>query len=89
MVNSGLEEQPDNNQVPRVSQYKLAAHFGAALTLYTLLLWGGLNHILTPHTVSGNTIGNTDIIYHVGYPEDETNAGILTLNHQDKCLFTK
>lgn len=35
MVASGLKEEiVENNEVPRVSQYRLAAHFGAALLLY-------------------------------------------------------
>lgn len=35
MVKSGLDEQiVTDNAVPRVSQYRLAAHLGAALTLY-------------------------------------------------------
>ena len=48
MVKSGLEEKADPNDVPRVSQYRLAAHLGSAFLLYTLFLWQGLNHLLTP-----------------------------------------
>ncbi|XP_068114137.1 heme A synthase COX15 isoform X2 [Hyperolius riggenbachi] len=47
MVKSGLEEKPDSYDVPRVSQYRLAAHLGSALLLYTASLWTGLN-ILFP-----------------------------------------
>ena len=48
MVKSGLEEQQATADVPRVSQYRLAAHLGSAFVLYTLFLWSGLNHFL-PH----------------------------------------
>lgn len=48
MVKSGLEDKPDPSDVPRVSQYRLATHLGAAFVLYTLFLWQGLNHLLTP-----------------------------------------
>lgn len=48
MVKSGLEEKPGPNDVARVSQYRLAAHLGSAFLLYTLFLWQGLSHLLTP-----------------------------------------
>lgn len=48
MVKSGLEEQKNSTDVPRVSQYRLAAHLGSAFLLYTLFLWSGFNHLL-PH----------------------------------------
>ncbi|RUS76320.1 hypothetical protein EGW08_015908 [Elysia chlorotica] len=48
MVKSGLEEKPGPNDVARVSQYRLAAHLGSAFILYTLFLWQGLTHLLTP-----------------------------------------
>lgn len=51
MVKSGLEESSDPNAVPRVSQYRLAAHLGSAMILYVLFLWQGLNHVLTPNQV--------------------------------------
>jgi len=52
MVRSGLEvPDEDPNAVPRVSQYRLAAHLGAAVVLYSLLLWQGLSHVLTPQQV--------------------------------------
>ncbi|CAI9596796.1 unnamed protein product [Staurois parvus] len=43
MVKSGLEEKPDSYDVPRVSQYRLAAHLGSALVLYCASLWTGLS----------------------------------------------
>lgn len=49
MVNSGLKEIEDRKEVPRVSQYKLAAHLGLALFLYVNFLWSGFNHLLPAH----------------------------------------
>ncbi|XP_072281322.1 heme A synthase COX15 isoform X2 [Pyxicephalus adspersus] len=43
MVKSGLEEKPDSYDVPRVSQYRLAAHLGSALVLYCASFWTGLS----------------------------------------------
>ncbi|KAK6174539.1 hypothetical protein SNE40_017795 [Patella caerulea] len=48
MVKSGLVEKPESTDIPRVSQYRLAAHLGSALFLYTLFLYGGLGHLLKP-----------------------------------------
>jgi cytochrome c oxidase assembly protein subunit 15 len=44
MVKSGLDPKnfEENNSVPRVSQYRLAAHLGLAVSLYSTLLWMGL-----------------------------------------------
>lgn len=49
MVKSGLEEKPDSHDVPRVSQYRLAAHLGSALLLYCGSLWAGLSLVLPQH----------------------------------------
>ena len=55
MVKSGLRHEIiDKGEIPRVSHYRLAAHLGSAFTIYTLMLWNGLN-ILFP----GNIIGTT------------------------------
>lgn len=48
MVKSGLVE---NEGIPRVSQYRLAAHLLSAFVLYTLFLWSGLSHINFPQQV--------------------------------------
>lgn len=50
MVKSGLEE-PQPLDIPRVSQYRLAAHLGSAFLLYSLMLWSGLSHILKPQQI--------------------------------------
>lgn len=47
MVKSGLEDRfHGENDVPRVSQYRLAAHLSFAFVLYTLFLWSALDHLL-------------------------------------------
>ena len=51
MVRSGLYQDPNASTVPRVSQYRLAAHLSSAVVLYTLFLWSGLSHILHPQQV--------------------------------------
>ena len=45
MVKSGLTDKPGPNDIPRVSAYRLAAHLGSAILLYTLFLWQGLSHL--------------------------------------------
>lgn len=52
MVKSGLEEKPYSHDIPRVSQYRLAAHLGSALVLYCASLWSGLSLLLPQHKVS-------------------------------------
>ena len=52
MVKSGLEVNDDPNAVPRVSQYRLAAHLSSAMLLYALFLWQGLGHVLPSHQAS-------------------------------------
>lgn len=51
MVKSGLEEKPDSHDIPRVSQYRLAAHLGSALVLYCASLWTSLSLLLPQHKV--------------------------------------
>lgn len=53
MVKSGLEDRfHGENDVPRVSQYRLAAHLSFAFVLYTLFLWSSLDHLLPPQTIA-------------------------------------
>lgn len=49
MVKSGLDvgDSPDK-QVPRVSQYRLAAHLSTALLLYSSMLYNALGILLPP-----------------------------------------
>eukprot|EP01147_Barroeca_monosierra_P001121 gene1121-7931_t len=46
MVKSGLDYDPEGRHVPRVSQYRLAAHLGSAFVLYVMTLWTALSHLL-------------------------------------------
>nr|SVE75704.1 EOG090X04TT [Daphnia hispanica] len=47
MVKSGLEDRFHGDaDVPRVSQYRLAAHLGSAFVLYSLFLWTSLHHLV-------------------------------------------
>lgn len=47
MVKSGLEQRfHEPNDIPRVSQYRLAAHLTFAFALYTAFLWSALDHIM-------------------------------------------
>ena len=48
MVKSGLEEKEKSYDIPRVSQYRLAAHLGTALVLYSSMLYTGLGLFLKP-----------------------------------------
>ncbi|XP_059422839.1 cytochrome c oxidase assembly protein COX15 homolog [Carassius carassius] len=51
MVKSGLEEKPESYDIPRVSQYRLAAHLGSALLLYCSSLWMGLTLMLPANKI--------------------------------------
>lgn len=56
MVKSGLENRFDDvNDVPRVSQHRLAMHLGAAFILYTLFLSQGLKKLLPAESLSSVT----------------------------------
>lgn len=56
MVKSGLEDRfHGESDIPRVSQYRLAAHLGLALTLYTVFLWSAFSNLLPPQKVANIT----------------------------------
>lgn len=55
MVKSGLHEPAKVTDVPRVSQYRLAAHLGSAFLLYSGFLWTSLNHLFPDQAI--NTTG--------------------------------
>ncbi|XP_046385485.1 cytochrome c oxidase assembly protein COX15 homolog [Ischnura elegans] len=58
MVKSGLEDRfHKESDVPRVSQYRLAAHLSLAFVLYTLFLWSALDHLLPAKAVAA-TVSN-------------------------------
>ncbi|XP_014288710.1 heme A synthase COX15 [Halyomorpha halys] len=47
MVKSGLEDRfPTQNDVVRVSQYRLASHLSIAFILYTGFLWSAFDHLI-------------------------------------------
>lgn len=52
MVKSGLEEKTESHDIPRVSQYRLCAHLGSALVLYSASLWTGLTLLLPAHKMT-------------------------------------
>lgn len=52
MVKSGLQEKRNQYEIPRVSQYRLCAHLGSALVLFSGLFWEGLSHVLKPERFS-------------------------------------
>uniref|UniRef100_A0A915D8K7 Uncharacterized protein n=1 Tax=Ditylenchus dipsaci TaxID=166011 RepID=A0A915D8K7_9BILA len=53
MVESGLDpSQNTSSDIPRVSQYRLTAHFTMATTLYSLFLYTGLSNLLNYHDYS-------------------------------------
>jgi len=45
MVKSGLNEPVKEHDIPRVSQYRLAAHLGSAFLLFSGFLWTSLTHL--------------------------------------------
>lgn len=52
MVKSGLEDRFHNpDDVPRVSQYRLATHLSLAFFLYACFLWSALHHLLPAQTL--------------------------------------
>ncbi len=53
MVKSGLDHKnfEGPSDVPRVSQYRLASHLGAAMVFYSLLFWNSLE-VLVPATAA-------------------------------------
>lgn len=77
MVKSGLEENKRNEDVPRVSQYRLAAHLGSALALFSLTFWGGLTHLQLPQNVSNFSrcsLNPSSKVFHV-----------LVISSQESC----
>ncbi|XP_066598689.1 heme A synthase COX15 isoform X2 [Prorops nasuta] len=53
MVQSGLEDRfSEPSDVPRVSQYRLAAHLGLAFIIYTGFLYNALDHLLPAEKLS-------------------------------------
>ncbi|XP_076630300.1 heme A synthase COX15 [Colletes latitarsis] len=56
MVKSGLENRfVEPSDVPRVSQYRLAAHLGMAFIIYTGFLYNALDHLVPAQKLNFNT----------------------------------
>ncbi|XP_394095.3 cytochrome c oxidase assembly protein COX15 homolog isoform X1 [Apis mellifera] len=59
MVKSGLEDRfVEPSDVPRVSQYRLAAHLGIAFLLYTGFLYNALNYLVPAQKL---TLNNSNV----------------------------
>lgn len=62
MVKSGLEDRFQGpNDIPRVSQYRLAAHLGLALTLYTGFLYNALGYLIPSKQLPLDWFNKTNI----------------------------
>lgn len=63
MVKSGLREDifAEPGSIPRVSQYRLTAHLGAAFTVYVAMLWNGLD-VLRDHRLLKNPEAATRLL---------------------------
>lgn len=69
MVKSGLKDDlfaPGSH--PRVSQYRLTAHLGAAFVCYTAMLWNGLS-ILRAHKLLADPVKADRILKELGQTE--------------------
>ncbi|CAK8688771.1 unnamed protein product [Clavelina lepadiformis] len=51
MVKSGLQDKFNQSEIPRVSQYRLAAHLGSAFLFYTGLLYTSLTQLLPERSI--------------------------------------
>lgn len=86
MVKSGLEEKPDSHDIPRVSQYRLAAHLGSALVLYCASLWTSLSLLLPQHKVKVSLC-----CYHICTNADrgrEMEILVLMGSYKSKCTLS-
>eukprot|EP00123_Amoebidium_parasiticum_P012659 comp21503_c0_seq2/m.29826 comp21503_c0_seq2/g.29826 ORF comp21503_c0_seq2/g.29826 comp21503_c0_seq2/m.29826 type:complete len:437 (-) comp21503_c0_seq2:511-1821(-) len=52
MVTSGLKEDPDPTGVPRVSQYRLAAHLGTALVIFAFTISSAFSLLVPPAVIA-------------------------------------
>ncbi|KAI9742985.1 MAG: Cytochrome c oxidase assembly protein cox15 [Claussenomyces sp. TS43310] len=69
MVKSGLKDDlfaPGSH--PRVSQYRLTAHLGAAFLCYTAMLWNGLS-LLREHRLLANPANSLESLKKLSRPE--------------------
>jgi len=74
MVKSGLKDDflsPDRKpgrDVPRVSQYRLAAHLGTAFVAYLSMLWCGLDILRTNKIAHGPADASAGLLYQLRNP---------------------
>ncbi|KAK0088244.1 hypothetical protein PV325_012658 [Microctonus aethiopoides] len=62
MVKSGLEDRfHDPMDVPRVSQYRLAAHLGLALAIFSGFLYNALDHLVPARSTSYDLFGKKNL----------------------------
>merc|ERR1719203_1267701 len=69
MVKSGLD--PKNfegpNDIPRVSQYRLAAHLSSAMVLYSFMLWNSLSILKPPKKFTVEKLSKNDALSLVNF----------------------
>jgi heme a synthase len=58
MVKSGLEEPKSKTDIPRVSQYRLAAHLGSAFLLYAGFFSTALTHLFQNEKMPANVVSS-------------------------------
>lgn len=83
MVKSGLQQQPLPTDVPRVSQYRLAAHLGSAFILYSMFLWQGLTQFIPINNVSRSY---SSIVYYYHIYRYLTEAGTRINHNSNTCI---
>ncbi len=66
MVKSGLDSKPSQDDIPRVSQYRLAAHLSMALLLYSSMLYTSLG-LLAPPTINTTATHSLRRLRHVSH----------------------
>jgi len=69
MVKSGLDHKnfEGPNDVPRVSQYRLAAHLSAAMVLYSFMLWNSLSILKPPKSIPIEKFSKMDALSLVNF----------------------
>lgn len=69
MVKSGLKDDlfaPGSH--PRVSQYRLTAHLGAAFTCYVAMLWNGLQILRTNKLINATSVTTSSYLTNLANP---------------------
>jgi len=69
MVKSGLDHKnfEGPNDIPRVSQYRLAAHLSAAMVLYSFMLWNSLSILKPPKKFTMEKLSKNDALSLVNF----------------------